>query len=300
MADGELSAGSGYGPCVICGDTNYSLSCGGPSICPKCDCGNFDAATVMKQAKVIADLREQLSAPAQGAPDWWRWRFKTGQGHWSKWIALHDQYEMEAFRNLMADNLACGSHELQALYAAQPPAAPVETETRFHTDKDREYAVGLLEDLNEEPPETWSAIATQWFCKARVETARRVAKQHTQCSAEIVTPQNEAELEAVLNSEDTRPCTVLPDGKVVYQDDTCECPKCGRMHRSLGFGKPPSHIRDVPQTAPVLPPRREIQNLIDDFIVPDDDTERAFASHRRSWVVQCLQAALSLTRSEVK
>lgn len=67
--------------------------------------------------------------------------------------------------------------------------------------------------------------------------------------AEIVTPQNEAELEAVLNSEDTRPCTVLPDGKVVYQDDTCECPKCGRMHRSLGFGKPPSHIRDVPQTS---------------------------------------------------
>lgn len=264
MADRELSAGSGYGPCVICGDTNYSLSCGGPSICPKCDCGNFDAATVMKQAKVIADLREQLSAPAQGAPDWWRWRFKTGQGHWSKWIALHDQYEMEAFRNLMADNLARGSHELQALYAAQPPAPLVHQE---------------------------DAYAAQ---------AKEYDAAHFPSSAEIVTPQNEAELEAVLNSEDTRPCTVLPDGKVVYQDDTCECPKCGRMHRSLGFGKPPSHIRDVPQTAPVLPPRREIQNLIDDFIVPDDDTERAFASHRRSWVVQCLQAALSLTRSEVK
>jgi predicted nucleic-acid-binding Zn-ribbon protein len=49
------------GPCVVCGDTNYNLSCGGPPICPKCDCGNFDAATVMEQTKVIADLREQLA-----------------------------------------------------------------------------------------------------------------------------------------------------------------------------------------------------------------------------------------------
>jgi hypothetical protein len=57
------------GPCVICGGTNYNLSCGGPTICPKCDCGHFDAATVMQQAKVIADLREQLrSAPGQAAP----------------------------------------------------------------------------------------------------------------------------------------------------------------------------------------------------------------------------------------
>ena len=49
------------GPCVICGDTNYALSCGGPTICPKCDCGQFDAATVEKQARVIADLRAQLA-----------------------------------------------------------------------------------------------------------------------------------------------------------------------------------------------------------------------------------------------
>lgn len=47
------------GPCVVCGGTNYTLSCGGPTICPKCDCGNFDAATVEKQAKVIAELRQE-------------------------------------------------------------------------------------------------------------------------------------------------------------------------------------------------------------------------------------------------
>jgi hypothetical protein len=72
------------GPCIICGDTNYNLSCGSPAICPKCDCGNFDAATAQKQAKVIAELRGELErarglltltlhtesgVPAQRAPD---------------------------------------------------------------------------------------------------------------------------------------------------------------------------------------------------------------------------------------
>lgn len=42
-----------------------------------------------------------------------------------------------------------------------------------------------------------------------------------------------------------------------------------------------------------LPPEREVRKLIDDFIAPDLDTERAFATHRRSWMVQCLQALLT-------
>lgn len=27
------------GPCIVCGETDYPLSMGGPSICPSCDCG---------------------------------------------------------------------------------------------------------------------------------------------------------------------------------------------------------------------------------------------------------------------
>lgn len=27
------------GPCVVCGATDYGESCGGPTICPLCDCG---------------------------------------------------------------------------------------------------------------------------------------------------------------------------------------------------------------------------------------------------------------------
>lgn len=47
------------GPCIVCGDVGYSPSMGGPEICPKCDCGHFDAATVERQAKIIAELRQE-------------------------------------------------------------------------------------------------------------------------------------------------------------------------------------------------------------------------------------------------
>jgi len=50
------------GPCCICGRTDYPLSMGGPTICPKCDCGHFDAATVQQQAKVIEGLRAELAS----------------------------------------------------------------------------------------------------------------------------------------------------------------------------------------------------------------------------------------------
>jgi hypothetical protein len=28
-------------------------------------------------------------------------------------------------------------------------------------------------------------------------------------------------------------------------DDICECPKCGRLHRNLGFGSPPGSRAEV-------------------------------------------------------
>lgn len=50
-----------YGPCQLCGDTNYALSMGGPGICPSCDCGNFGPHTVKRQAKTIYELRERVT-----------------------------------------------------------------------------------------------------------------------------------------------------------------------------------------------------------------------------------------------
>ena len=47
------------GPCCICGGRDYDLSCGGPSICPQCDAGNFTQATVMRQATELKRLREE-------------------------------------------------------------------------------------------------------------------------------------------------------------------------------------------------------------------------------------------------
>lgn len=68
MAGAEVA--TGYGPCVICGAMDYELSCGGPSICPKCDAGQFDQSTVYSQAKYITKLRDEIAAlrsqPAMG------------------------------------------------------------------------------------------------------------------------------------------------------------------------------------------------------------------------------------------
>lgn len=43
------------GPCCICGDTNYQLSLGGPTICPACDCG---AST---DPRVARNLRAEIT-----------------------------------------------------------------------------------------------------------------------------------------------------------------------------------------------------------------------------------------------
>ncbi|HXP66899.1 MAG TPA: hypothetical protein VN815_15595 [Steroidobacteraceae bacterium] len=77
----------------------------------------------------------------------------------------------------------------------------------------------------------WVASLAQSFPNAALGTAGAV---------DIVEPKTEAELEAVLNSKDTRSCTVMSDGKVVYQaEEICYCPECGRSHRKMPFGKPP-------------------------------------------------------------
>lgn len=49
-----------YGPCIICGDTNYNLSMGGPTICPPCDCGDFGIRRAKRQAKIIELLRKEI------------------------------------------------------------------------------------------------------------------------------------------------------------------------------------------------------------------------------------------------
>lgn len=48
------------GPCVICGAKDYPLSMGGPAICPKCDCGTFDLATIQMQSKAMARLHAEI------------------------------------------------------------------------------------------------------------------------------------------------------------------------------------------------------------------------------------------------
>lgn len=45
------------GPCIMCGATNYSLSYGGPNICPSCDCGIPPEVTKLRGQMSEANLK---------------------------------------------------------------------------------------------------------------------------------------------------------------------------------------------------------------------------------------------------
>jgi len=50
-----------HGPCVVCGKIDYELSCGGPTICPACDCGyTYSKARVQDLEKEIAFLKSRI------------------------------------------------------------------------------------------------------------------------------------------------------------------------------------------------------------------------------------------------
>ena len=60
------------GPCIMCGATNYSMSFGGPSICPSCDCGIDPEigklkSLGLKQHARIAELESQLATVRRDA-----------------------------------------------------------------------------------------------------------------------------------------------------------------------------------------------------------------------------------------
>lgn len=51
------------GPCALCGETNYSLSMGGPAICPSCDCQ--DPQDRVKELVVIARYWRERALAAE-------------------------------------------------------------------------------------------------------------------------------------------------------------------------------------------------------------------------------------------
>lgn len=50
-----------FGPCIVCGEMDYPLSMGGPTICPACDCGNFGMERIKRQGKRIHELEKELA-----------------------------------------------------------------------------------------------------------------------------------------------------------------------------------------------------------------------------------------------
>lgn len=72
-----MSAATQPGPCVVCGLRNYSLSYGGPDICPGCDCGHTGESVVRAQRAeierltVYAELNAKLLLRARWALHYW-------------------------------------------------------------------------------------------------------------------------------------------------------------------------------------------------------------------------------------
>lgn len=77
------------GPCVVCGATDYSLTLGGPTICPSCDCGRDPEigrlinlgqkqhAEIIRLRTELATANERLSAAER---DTERYRIGRKQG----------------------------------------------------------------------------------------------------------------------------------------------------------------------------------------------------------------------------
>jgi len=65
-----------YGPCTVCGKTNYPLSMGGPGICPSCDCGNAPN-TVMEALRPI-NLPDDVGSLTQEIRDLKNCLIKSG------------------------------------------------------------------------------------------------------------------------------------------------------------------------------------------------------------------------------
>ena len=45
------------GPCVLCGDVNYQMSMGGPTVCPSCDCGHAPGTGKLRRELQEANLK---------------------------------------------------------------------------------------------------------------------------------------------------------------------------------------------------------------------------------------------------
>ena len=74
------------GPCIVCGLRNYSLSFGGPTICPSCDCGNTGPNIVRRQPERIRELESAARSEIEYTHAA-RWHFGVEHG----WPSFHKQ-----------------------------------------------------------------------------------------------------------------------------------------------------------------------------------------------------------------
>jgi hypothetical protein len=73
--------------CQICGLRYYRMSCGGPGICPSCDCGNFGQPHVQRQGARIRELEAAAKAMFE-ADNFADACQECGIGGSAEWLAL--------------------------------------------------------------------------------------------------------------------------------------------------------------------------------------------------------------------
>ena len=148
------------GPCAICGRTNYAMSYGGPSICPQCDCGSYNAnilasynqrlteklSELSKERKAISDLIDKLQKESDAfSIETTPWDYEIG------WEDSRRQFITEV-SSIIKEKESAFPIEIQVVEWRDPASATI-SDPIIHRCS-RETAIKIIKELH--PERQWN------------------------------------------------------------------------------------------------------------------------------------------------